>query len=73
MSKQQETKSQRISAGNFRVVHIASGKPIGLYGGRDGARWAQCIDGDTITEESTVSTGTLRGMITHHARAKGLI
>jgi len=56
------TRVRRDGAGKFTVL-TASGKTLGSYGGRAGARWASTADGTEITSDSPVSVGVLRGLI----------
>ena len=65
------TTKHRVSPGCYEV-RAADGTPLGRYGGRDGARWAQLADGTMLTEDSRVSVGTLRGLIEHAATAAAL-
>lgn len=63
------TQTKRIAAGNFELIDKATGKALGRFGGRDGWKWAQLMDGTMITEDSVVSVAGIKRLIVYAAEA----
>jgi len=66
------TTVKRLAAGGFEIIDKATGVSLGRYGGREGDKWADDNEGNTITEGTRVSVDTLQGLIIQKAQEKGL-
>ena len=57
------TIKRKVGPSAYEVSDKTTGVVLGRYGGRDGCKWADDAEGNTITEDTSVSVATLVGLI----------
>ena len=57
------TIKRKVGPSAYEVADKTTGIVMGRYGGRDGCKWADDAEGNTITEDTSVSVGTLVSLI----------
>ena len=65
-----ETKTRKVGPGGFEITERKTGKVLGRYGGRDGDKWAETADGETLTEGTRASVGVLKSLIVAASKTK---